>query len=179
MKILLINGSPLGEKSNTKVLTDAFLEGASEFGALSETVYLKDKNINPCRGCMSCWLKTPGKCVYNDDMPELIKKIIQSDVIVFGSPLYFFNFTGIMKDFVDRLMPMMQPFIDMKNGVSSHPLRYKDFNPRAFVLISNSCFPEFIYFSALKDSFCLIAGNIAPNIANIFCCAGGAILHVP
>lgn len=63
MNILVVNGSPRGKQGNTYILQEAFMRGAVSAGARVEEVFLKSKKISPCIGCMSCWIKTPGKCV--------------------------------------------------------------------------------------------------------------------
>ncbi|MEN6372628.1 MAG: flavodoxin family protein [Armatimonadota bacterium] len=179
MNILAINGSPKGSAGNTEVLIRAFLDGAAQTGDSTETVYLKEKKIERCVGCLSCWFKTPGVCVFKDDMAELLEKIRCAEILIFGSPLYFFNFTGIMKDFTDRLVPFWQPFIDFEDGISTHPSRYKDFKPKAVVLISNSAFPEQVHFDGMKQIFNSVAQGFRPAKPNIICCAGGVLLKMP
>ena len=179
MNILAINGSPRGALGNTEILIRAFLEGAAQTGDSVETVYLKEKKIEHCVGCFSCWLDTPGVCIHKDDMAELLEKVRHAQILVFGSPLYFFNFTGLMKDFTDRLIPLWQPFIDLRNGVSTHPKRYKDFRPQASVLISNSGFPEQSYFDGIKQVFKHISAGLKPGEPNAICCAGGVLLQSP
>jgi multimeric flavodoxin WrbA len=111
MKILAINGSPRGRRSNTDRILQPFLEGAREAGAETETVYLKDLKINHCLGCFTCWTKTPGVCVHKDDMAALFPKVRQADVVVYATPLYVFTVSGLMKDFMDRLLPLADPHI--------------------------------------------------------------------
>jgi len=106
VKILVINGSPRGEHGNTQVLVKEFLEGAKETGAGTEIVYLKDKKIEHCVGCMDCMLKTPGICRHQDDMPDLMLRLREADLLVYAPPLYIFSVPGLMKDFMDRQFPM-------------------------------------------------------------------------
>ncbi|MDR2053653.1 MAG: NAD(P)H-dependent oxidoreductase, partial [Treponema sp.] len=69
MNILVLNGSPKGEHSNTLELTLAFIDGITAVQNHSiNTITVSRKNIEPCRGCFCCWEKTPGKCVIPDDM---------------------------------------------------------------------------------------------------------------
>ncbi|HEY3297582.1 MAG TPA: flavodoxin family protein [Armatimonadota bacterium] len=174
MNILAINGSPRGSAGNTEILMRAFLEGAAQPDDTVETVYLKEKRIEHCTGCFTCWFKTPGLCIHNDDMPELLQKLRHAEIIVFGSPLYIYNFTGLMKDFADRLITLAQPFIEIKDGICTHPSRYPDFKPKAGVLISNSGFPEQSHFSGMKEVFRQSFGG-----GNTICCAGGVLLSMP
>lgn len=180
MKILVVNGSPRGENGNTEIIVKAFLEGAKEAGAESETIYLKDKKINPCTGCYACWTKTPGVCIHKDDMPELLAKVPQCDVLVYATPLYIYSVSGIMKNFMDRLLPMAQPFIDVdENGLCTHPPRYPGAKTRSVVLISNSGFPQQAHFSGLKETMnCWIRGG-GREMAGMICCAGGVLLENP
>jgi coenzyme F420-reducing hydrogenase gamma subunit len=71
MKILAIQGSPRPKASNTEILLQEFLKGARSQGTEAETIYLKEKEFHPCVGCYTCRAKTPGVCVFKDDMPEL------------------------------------------------------------------------------------------------------------
>ncbi len=153
MNILAINGSPRGAAGNTEALIHAFLEGAARGGDSVETIYLKEKRIQHCTGCFTCWFKTPGICMHDDDMSQILEKGRHADILVFGSPLYIYNFSGLMKDFMDRLIPMAQPFMEIENGICSHPSRYPDFHPKAMVLISTSGFPEQSHFAGMKQVF--------------------------
>ena len=83
MKILVINGSPKGKRSNTYKLTSSFINGISETNEIEyEEIIVKDKNIGTCIGCFGCWNKTPGICVIKDDMKEILDKILWADIIL-------------------------------------------------------------------------------------------------
>lgn len=176
MKILALNGSPRGKKGNTEVILKQFLKGCEKAGAEIETVYLKDKNIKHCSGCFSCWNKTPGICIYKDDMEALLVKVSEADIIVYATPLYYFTVTGIMKDFMDRMLPLNNGEI-VKNGENySHPKRIKRETPTKTILISNCGFPSSTNFSGLVETFKLIAkGNLA---GSILCAQGGVLKSV-
>ncbi len=76
-------------------MVNNFIEGAIEAGANVEYFKLKDLNIHDYARCYNCWTKTPGECIYNDDMTMLRKKYREANLVVFASPLYIFNVTGI------------------------------------------------------------------------------------
>ncbi|MBU1132035.1 flavodoxin family protein [Patescibacteria group bacterium] len=97
-KTLLISGSP--RKGNSDfVLAEIFdrIDGEKEF------LFLRDKEIKHCAGCLSCHEKP--ECAINDDMTEIGNKMIDSDVMIIATPNYFDNVSGLLKDFVDRTHP--------------------------------------------------------------------------
>ena len=173
MKVLAINGSPRGENGNTEVLLRQFLKGCAEEGAEIETIYLKDKNIKHCSGCFTCWTKTPGKCIHKDDMEELLEKLKEADIIVYATPLYVYTVTGLMKDFMDRKIPLVKKDIIKVGDQYSHPKRYEKKSPVKTVLISNCGFPGNYNFSGLVETFKVMTkGNLA---GVILCGQGGAL----
>ena len=132
MKVLVINGSPKGEKSNTMNLTHTFLEGMKWKDV--ETINISKLHIKSCTGCYSCWTATPGKCVIQDDMAEALPKIVKADIIIWSFPLYGCFFPGYMKIFIDRMLPLALP--DMVESVESgaHPPRYDMSKQRQFYI---------------------------------------------
>ncbi|AOR23381.1 flavodoxin family protein [Clostridium taeniosporum] len=174
MKVLAINGSPRGKKGNTQVLLKPFLNGCEEAGAETEIVYLKDKNIKHCSGCFTCWTNTPGKCIHKDDMEELLNKIQKADIIVYATPLYYYTVTGMMKDFMDRMLPLNNKEIVKIDNRYSHNIRFKREIPVKTVLISNSGFPGSYNFSGLLETFKVLTKG---NLAGAILCAQGGILN--
>jgi multimeric flavodoxin WrbA len=106
MKIVAINGSPKGRGSNTNIMIEVLLRGLKSPTSEIFNIYLSEKTIKYCTGCYSCWFKTPGICVIKDDMKELISLIDNTDILIFGTPLYFNNISGTLKVFFDRLTAM-------------------------------------------------------------------------
>ncbi len=100
--VLGVIGSPR-KNGNTHVLVSRILDGARDNGASAETILLGELKILECDGCLTCW---KGKCVCckNDDMKDLYSKIIESDAIIFGTPIYWYGPTAIMKCFIDRFV---------------------------------------------------------------------------
>lgn len=125
VKILAINGSPTKKKGMTKILTDLFLQGAKEAGADVSSVMLSDKKINFCTGCFKCWIKHPGKCIFKDDMPDLHEEVVKSDVMLFCTPVYADGMTAQTKCFIDRLIPLIDPKMEMVDGHYRHVKRMK------------------------------------------------------
>lgn len=100
-KVLGIVGSPR-KRGNTHILVSRILEGAESEGASTDIIFLKGMKIRECDGCHVCW---EGKdCNKKDDMLDIYPKLINSDVLVFGTPVYWFGPTALMKAFLDRFV---------------------------------------------------------------------------
>ena len=150
MKILLINGSPKGKRSNSLKLAKSFVEGfrtKTEEAGKAEHVTVEELNvasmkIGACLGCFSCWKRTPGECCIKDDMQTVIQKIVEANLVVWSFPLYYFNVPGILKNLIDRQLPMNLPFMSENEsgyGSGSHDSRY-DMKGIRHVLISTCGF---------------------------------------
>lgn len=100
-KNILAISSSLRAHSNSDTLLDSFIEGAESAGNHVEKISLKGKNIAFCRGCNAC--QTLGKCVINDDAIEIARKMEQADVIVFATPIYYYEMCGQLKTLIDRV----------------------------------------------------------------------------
>jgi multimeric flavodoxin WrbA len=163
MKITAINGSPRGKGGNTYIMVEEFLAGAREEGAEVEHILLAGKNIHHCIGCFTCWVKTPGVCVFKDDMAAILPKI-WSDIFVIATPLYVDNVTGLMKNFLDRCLPSADPHFEPDAlGESRHVQREKKTPPK-IVIISNCGYPEQTHFEPLKVYFRRVARNMHTEI---------------
>ena len=99
-KVLVINGSTR-EHGNTDAIVRNFVKGGAEGGLNVREVVLRELTINNCIGCCKC--KEEKKCNFQDDMTELRDLVVKSDTLVFASPIYWCEITGLMKIFIDRL----------------------------------------------------------------------------
>ncbi|MCM1055265.1 MAG: flavodoxin family protein [Bacteroides sp.] len=173
MKILLINGSPRVEKSNTLNISRAFISGFSD--CETEEIALSKLSVAPCKGCFSCWGRTAGSCVIKDDMDMLRLKILLSDIIVESFPLYFFGMPSQMKAMTDRCLPMMLPY---GGGVGAnggkplfHELRDEEMEKKRLVVISSCGYAETeVMYPALIKQLDLICGE--GRYTSIFCAQG-------
>ncbi|MDO4301866.1 MAG: flavodoxin family protein [Clostridia bacterium] len=102
-KILIITAS-LRNGSNTDILAKEFMRGSEDAGHSIEIISLKNKEIGFCRACYYC--EKEHKCIQNDSVNEILEKMLYSDVIVFASPVYFYEMSGILKTLLDRTMPI-------------------------------------------------------------------------
>ena len=104
MKNVLIISTSLRGGSNSELLAKECAKGAEEAGNRVELLSLKGKKIQYCIGCLSC-MKT-GKCVQKDDAPEIMEKLRRADVLVFATPIYYYEMCGQMKTLLDRMNPL-------------------------------------------------------------------------
>lgn len=140
MNILVLNGSPKGERSNTFKLTKAFLEGfIKNQSADTDILDIYKLNIRDCLGCFACWSKTPGKCAITDDMTEVLQKLLRADVVIWSFPLYYFSLPARLKTLIDRQLPLVLPFMEGDASAGGHSSRY-DMSGRRNVVISTCGF---------------------------------------
>lgn len=151
MKITAFNGSPSGKDSATNRIIEAFLKGAEGAGAETEHYQLIEYHIKQCKGCFACWFQSPGKCAMQDDMKELLRAYQSADVICFGSPVYSWNMTALLKNFVDRLIPLKSPLITEHEG--NFDMADSKKRIQKYVAISNSGFPGENNFAIIKAAF--------------------------
>ena len=163
MEVTVFNGSPRGRESNSHRIIEPLLEGAKQAGAETEEVFLIEKDIKQCRGCFTCWGKTPGRCAINDDMAGLIEIFLEADYVGMATPVYGMYMTGLLKNFSDRLLPLATPQIHRNDdGSFYHEGRIKRF-PKQF-FIANSGFPGEHNFELLKTSLAIAKRRGASNI---------------
>lgn len=98
-KILILSGSPRKD-GNSDILCDEFARGAVEAGHAVEKIRVAEKNIGYCRGCYAC--RNTGVCAIKDDMADILQKMIDCDVMVLASPVYFYSIDAQLKAVIDR-----------------------------------------------------------------------------
>lgn len=106
MKAVAINGSPR-KNWNTATLLKKSLEGAASIGAKTELIHLYDLDFKGCCSCFACKKSESelnGYCTMKDDLTEVLKIVLSSDILIIGSPIYLGNITGEMKSFMERLI---------------------------------------------------------------------------
>ena len=103
-KNILIVSAILRKNSNSDALANAFAEGAQAAGHQVEKISLIGKNVNFCRGCLAC--QTTGKCILKDDAVAIEEMALKADVLVFATPIYYYEMCGQLKTLLDRLNPL-------------------------------------------------------------------------
>ncbi|MBN1624382.1 MAG: flavodoxin family protein [Clostridia bacterium] len=127
MNILIINGTPkTGWEEYETRLDEAvgIISGEHDISHFR----VRDMDINFCTGCFGCWTKTPGKCIYRDGMDEILSKYPSSDMLIFITPLITGFLSALTKKTMDRMIPIVLPYIKLFDGECHHPQRYEN-NP--------------------------------------------------
>ena len=104
MKKVIVISTSLRKGSNSDMLADKFIEGATAAGHDVEKVSLVGKEMKFCIGCLSCG--TTHKCFIKDDVPAIMDKVLNSDVVVWATPIYYYEMSGQMKTLIDRMNAM-------------------------------------------------------------------------
>lgn len=158
-KMIVLNASPRGDKGYTDFYLKPFINGLQK-GAEVEHIYLKDYNINPCKGCFACWMDKPGVCIYHnkDDFHALAEKMYKANLIVYAFPIYADHIPGVLKNYFDRSVSRAYPYmIKGKKGVR-HPRKFIQENQSMFIF-SICGFFEMNNFNPVKEFFKALAHN--------------------
>lgn len=113
MKNILIISSSIRNKSNSELLAQQALKGALAAGNRAELITLKEKDIRFCKGCLAC--QKTMKCVIRDDVAEIAEKVKMADVLVFVTPIYYYELSGQLKTLLDRLNPLYPQEYSFRN----------------------------------------------------------------
>lgn len=158
MKVVGFVGSPR-KNGNTDVLVQQVLDGAMEAGAQVEKIYINEMKLRGCQGCDYC--RSVDGCKLKDDMAKAYDALRNADGFVFGSPIYFFQFTGQMRLFIDRCFALLNP----------------DFSPRIgpgkkAVIVGAHGAPEAGSFNGVYDEFSRTLGMFGMDVKGTFIDAG-------
>lgn len=104
-QVFILSTSPR-KGGNSDALAEKFAQGAREAGHPVEKVCLHDKTIGFCKGCLACQAKQDGHCILRDDADEIVQKMAAAEVVVFATPIYFYEMCGQMKTLLDRSNPL-------------------------------------------------------------------------
>lgn len=141
MKILVLNGSPKREKSDTMHITRAFLEGMQ--AASPQDIHIIDvidKHIEYCTGCFAC-KRNGGTCIHDDDMRDILNEILESDLLLFSFPLYCYGMPAPLKALLDRTMPLSSMAM-RKVGDRYEHVGQADFSHLRYMMICGCGFPN-------------------------------------
>ena len=141
MRILVLNGSPKREQSDTMHITQAFLEGMNKAARQDiHIIHVIDKHIEYCTGCFSC-MRNGGTCVHDDDMREILEEILSSDLLIWSFPLYCYGMPAPLKALLDRTLPLSSMAMQ-KVGDRYEHVGQADFSHLRYLMICGCGFPN-------------------------------------
>ena len=141
MKILVLNGSPKKDKSDTMHITRAFLDGMNEVAENEiKTIHAIDKHIEYCSGCFAC-MRNGGDCIHHDDMRGILEEILDSDLLIWSYPLYCYGMPAPLKALLDRTLPLSSMAMQ-KVGDRYEHVGQADFSHLKYVMICGCGFPN-------------------------------------
>ena len=141
MKILVLNGSPKRERSDTMCITRAFLDGMNEAAPQEvQTINVVDRHIEYCTGCFAC-MRNGGTCIHGDDMKAILEEILSSDLLIWSFPLYCYGMPAPLKALLDRTLPLSSMAMQ-KVGDRYEHVGQADFSHLRYLMICGCGFPN-------------------------------------
>ena len=172
MKILIVNGSPHGEGGVHNSLICMLEKGLNEAGSDVGIITLNKIKVNPCLGCFSCWTRSPDKCVQKDDILKILPRVAEADILVLASPVYVDGVTGLMKNFMDRFIPLIKGRVELRKNHMRHVLR-ENVKRGKLLLLSASGFTELDNFYPLVVHLKAASKNLGREYAGEILVPGG------
>lgn len=124
MKVVLLNGN--SDDANREF--DTYLEKLSgkllNSGQLVSHLKLRELKIEYCKGCWGCWVKKPGECVVKDDSALVCREYMNSDLVIFASPIILGFTSALLKKVNDKIIPILLPYIEIVQDECHHVARY-------------------------------------------------------
>lgn len=185
MKIAVINGSPRGRDSITNLMVTSFLKGAAQEGAEGVTIFLAEKELKHCKGCLACWVATPGECVIkDDDMAEIISQTEGAEILVLATPLKYANISSMLKVFIERMVIFANPYIlTDQAGETRHPKKTAEaessFYRAKLVAIANGGLGQRGHFQVLSHWMERLALNNLSQVIGEIYAPQGPLLNNP
>jgi multimeric flavodoxin WrbA len=126
MKAVIFNGAKDADLA-LEAADKAFVDQLTKPRWVVESIELRSTQIAPCLGCFGCWVKTPGTCVIDDAGRETTRKAIQSDLLVWLTPVTFGGYSSELKKAIDRIIPILLPYFKIYHGQIHHEMRYQKY----------------------------------------------------
>jgi multimeric flavodoxin WrbA len=162
MKVVFFKGSPpAGRDPLSNRAAAAVMAKAKALDWEMKAFPLAAMDIQPCRGCFSCWVKTPGRCIIRDDEEQILAATAASDRVIWLTPVTFGGYAPELKKALDRIIPILLPFFTTVRGETHHPLRTP--RPRRLLAIGTLKGPD----AESEAVFRRLVGRNALNMGDV------------
>jgi multimeric flavodoxin WrbA len=138
MKITILNGNPNGERASFDEYLNNLSEQLSSSGHEVNNLKLREMDLAYCIGCLECWVKTPGICKVDDDGRNVSKAYINSDFVLFASPVIMGFYSALLKMMTDKFVGHVHPYGVFVEGEVHHAPRYEKYPTGGLLLEKNS-----------------------------------------
>lgn len=137
MKIIILNGSPDGKNNSFDRFLEKLCAALEKENHTVRKLELRNMDINYCTGCWGCWVKKPGQCVIDDDSVIVCDETINSDLVIFASPLIMGFISATLKKTMDRMISLLHPYIEFVEKECHHRKRYDKYPLLGLILDKN------------------------------------------
>ncbi len=134
MHITILDGNPGNNNTEFDQYMDQLRQAIQNIDNQVKHLHLRDLNIQYCIGCFGCWVKKPGQCLIEDDASIVRRAVINSDVTIFASPIIMGTVSSELKRTLDRLLPLIHPYLDIVQGEVHHKRRYPKYPKLGLIL---------------------------------------------
>jgi multimeric flavodoxin WrbA len=162
MKVLILNGGT-GSPSLDGSIRD-LKDRLSANGVETGELVLRDMKYSPCRGCFNCWVKTPGLCVFRDDGDIICREVLHSDFLLLASPVIMGYPSAMIKSALDRIIPLIHPYLEDIHGEVHHMKRYEKY-PVMGLLLEKSGDADDEDMTIIEDIFKRAALNLQSRLS--------------
>ncbi|MCB2210367.1 flavodoxin family protein [bacterium] len=124
MNVTLLNGNPDTSETDFDDYLASLAHQLETAGHNVSSLTLRELEARYCTGCWACWVRTPGLCIHEDASREVCRHVIQSDFVLFASPIIMGYMSATLKKFMDKMIPLVHPYITVANAETHHRARY-------------------------------------------------------
>lgn len=124
MHVTLINGNPENGSRYFEAYVNDLVSTLGQNRITTRCFHLRETHVLSCTGCWGCWVKTPGECLFQDDSKTILKEVVNSDWVIFMSPLLAGFTSALLKKMQDKFIPLVHPYIELVNNECHHEKRY-------------------------------------------------------
>jgi len=134
MKVAILNGNPNGDNAQFDDYLDRLSEELVSGGQVVNLLVLRDMDLKYCIGCFDCWVKTPGLCVTDDEGRDVCQAYINSDFVLWASPVIMGFYSALLKKVTDKFIGLVHPYAEFVDGISRHSARYDSYPQTGLLL---------------------------------------------
>lgn len=163
MTITILDGSPENGKYSLESFVNDFRNALNRKGFILNFFDLKRLTIKNCMGCFGCWVKTPGECTISDDTVQIRRNVINSDLVIFISPVIMGFTSALLKKVQDKMIPLIHPYIEFVNNECHHQSRYNK-NPDIALLLERTEGSDEEDYKIIENIYQRLAINMKSNL---------------